>query len=266
MQPDYSIIVQRLSISEPLVGFYDAPDAAPFEPLVVPGARQCIYGSLKKWRAGKTLHLTREKHGCGGVHLFGESSMSRGQLVDFLCDEEGLRANRELMELWLDSVPSYRSKHEHLLFGPLRADQYEFLRTVTFYVNPDQLAVLSRRCGLLQPSGRRRAGRGPVRIRMHAARRAVRRPRSAAGPHRGDRPGHAPLSRPLHARLHGDAPDVRAPLQMGRPMPGAHSIRNSPSRSSKSEADHSPPVEPPAAGRISARVRLNASSSDIGGR
>ena len=153
MQPDYSPIVQRLSISEPLVGFYDAPDAGPFEPLVVPGARQCVYGSLKKWRDGKTLHLTREKHGCGGVHLFGESSMSREQLVDFLCDEEGLRANRELMELWLDSVPSYRSKHEHLLFGPLRADQYEFLRTVTFYVNPDQLAVLSVGAGYYSRPG-----------------------------------------------------------------------------------------------------------------
>jgi hypothetical protein len=101
-----------------------------------------VYASLKKWREGKTLHLTREKHGCGGLHLFGESPMARHELVDFLCGEEGLRADRELMELWLDSVPSYRSKHPNLLFGPLRADQYDYLRTVTFYVNPDQLAVL----------------------------------------------------------------------------------------------------------------------------
>jgi hypothetical protein len=142
MQPDPSVIVQRLSITEPLVGFYDAPDPAPFAPLVVPGSRQCIFASLKKWREGKTLHVTREKHGCGGEHLFGESSMSRSDLVKFLCDEEGLRASPELMEHWLDSVPNYRSNHAHLLFGPLRADQYEFLRTVTFYVNPDQLAVL----------------------------------------------------------------------------------------------------------------------------
>lgn len=142
MQPDPSIIIQRLSITEPLIGFYDAPDPAPFEPLVVPGARQCVFASIKKWREGKTLHLTREKHGCGGLHLFGESSMTRGQLVDFLCGEEGLRADRELMESWLDSVPSYRSKHPHLLFGPLRANQYDYLRSVTFYVNPDQLAVL----------------------------------------------------------------------------------------------------------------------------
>lgn len=142
MQPDPSIILERLSITEPLIGFYDAPDPAPFKPLVLPGSRRCIFGSLKKWRQGKTLHLTREKHGCGGGILFGEWEDGRDALVTFLCEEEGLRANRELMEQWLDSSPGYHPIHANLLIGPLRPDQYEYLRTVTFYVNADQLAVL----------------------------------------------------------------------------------------------------------------------------
>jgi Uncharacterised ArCR, COG2043 len=142
MQPDVSIILDRLSISLPLVGFYDAPDPQPFEPLVVPGGRQCVFASLNKWLEGKTLHLTREKHGCGGMHLFGEVVRQRDDLVRFLCDEEGLRANHELMELWLDSAKHYQPAHEHLLIGPLRPSEYEYLRSVTFYVNPDQLAVL----------------------------------------------------------------------------------------------------------------------------
>jgi Uncharacterised ArCR, COG2043 len=142
MQPDPSVILRTLSIKEPLIGFYDAPDPAPFAPLVVPGSRQCVFASVKSWRRGKTLHLTREKHGCGGGHLFGEDGESREELIDFLCDEEGLRATRELMEQWLDSAKSYEPIHEHLLFGPLRPDQYEYLRTATFYVNADQLAVL----------------------------------------------------------------------------------------------------------------------------
>jgi hypothetical protein len=141
MQPDLSIILDRLSIAPP-VGFYDAPDPEPFQPLVVPGGRQCVFMSLPKWRQGKTLHLTREKHGCGGLHLFGEEVRARDDLVKFLCDEEGLRANHELMELWLDSARHYRPRYENLLIGPLRPDQYDYLRTVTFYVNPDQLAVL----------------------------------------------------------------------------------------------------------------------------
>ena len=62
--------------------------------------------------------------------------------MGFLVDEEGLRASHELMELWLDAAPGYEPRHGHVLIGPLRADQYDYLRSVTFYVNADQLAVL----------------------------------------------------------------------------------------------------------------------------
>lgn len=142
-QPDISPILEKLSISGPLVGFYDAPDPAPFAPLVVPKGRQCIFRSMVDWKAGRTLHLTKEKHGCGGMHLLGLAERSRQELVEFLCDEEGLKASHELMNLWLDSAPHYTPRHENLLIGPLRPGQYEYLRTVTWYVNPDQLSVLT---------------------------------------------------------------------------------------------------------------------------
>jgi hypothetical protein len=142
MRPDPSAILATLSIEEPLIGLYDAPDPAPFEPLVEPGKRQCVFASFGAWRQGKTLHLTREKHGCGAGHLLGVSMRPRGELVEFLCDEEGLRASHELMDLWLDSAPHYEPVHDHLLVGPLRFHQFDHLRTVTFYVNPDQLSVL----------------------------------------------------------------------------------------------------------------------------
>lgn len=143
MQPDISPILERLSITEPLIGFYDAPDPAPFAPLIVPKGRQCVFKSLGDWREGKTLHLTKEKHGCGGMHLLGLKERSREELVEFLCDEEGLKASHDLMNLWLDSAPHYEPVHENVLIGPLRPDQYEYLRTVTWYVNPDQLSVLT---------------------------------------------------------------------------------------------------------------------------
>ena len=142
MEPSPSKILDRLAITEPLMGFYDTPDPAPFEPLTVPGGHQCVFASFKQWHEGKTLHLTKEKHGCGGGHLFGVETMPRERMVEFLCDEEGLRADHELMNLWLDSAPRYLPVHGHLLFGPLCPDQYEYLRTVTFWVNADQLAVL----------------------------------------------------------------------------------------------------------------------------
>jgi hypothetical protein len=143
VQPDVTPILQKLSIADPLIGLYDAPDAAPFEPLVVPRGRQCVFKSIPDWRAGKTLHLTKEKHGCGGMHLLGLEERSRQDLVEFLCDEEGLKASHELMNSWLDSAPRYIPRHQNVLIGPLKADQYRYLRSVTWYVNPDQLSVLT---------------------------------------------------------------------------------------------------------------------------
>lgn len=141
--PDPSPILDHLGITPPLLGFYDAPDPGPFAPLVEPRGRECIFASFKDWEEGKTLHLTREKHGCGGGHLLGVQPRTREEMVTFLCDEEGLRANHDLMNRWLEVAPHYTPIHEHLLMGPFRPDQYEYLRTVTFFVNPDQLAVLS---------------------------------------------------------------------------------------------------------------------------
>ncbi len=141
-QPDPTKILDRLSIAEPLVGFYDAPDPGPFKPLVSPGSHQCVFASFKAWHQGKTLDLTREEPGCGGSHLFGVGERPRTEMVKFLCDEEGLRADHELMNEWLDSAKHYGPANDHLLIGPLHPDQYDHLRTVTFYVNADQLAVL----------------------------------------------------------------------------------------------------------------------------
>ena len=145
MLPDLSPILERLSITEPLVGFYDAPDPGPFAPLVLPKGRQCVFRFRQEWKDGKTLDLTKEKHGCGGMHLLGLVERPREDLVEFLCDEEGLKASHELMNLWLDAAPHFTPRHQHVLIGPLRDDQYQYLRTVTFYINPDQLSVLTAR-------------------------------------------------------------------------------------------------------------------------
>ena len=143
MQPNPASIVEILAITEPLIGLYDAPDAALFAPLVEPAeSRECVFASYAHWREGKTLHITEEKHGCGAPQLLGLQTRSREDMIKFLVDEEGLRASHELMGLWLDGGAAFTPCNGHVLIGPLKAAQYEYLRTVTFYVNPDQLAVL----------------------------------------------------------------------------------------------------------------------------
>jgi hypothetical protein len=50
------------------------------------------------------------------------------------------------MMKWLDNRPPYPKKHSNIIIGPLKPDQEQFLRTVTFYVNPDQLSLLVTGC------------------------------------------------------------------------------------------------------------------------
>jgi hypothetical protein len=146
MQPDSEILLEIIGLSIPLIGFYDAPDASPFRPLFrpEPDGRACVFTFYEEWLNGGTLHITKDNFGCGGAGraLCDVTTRSREAFVKFLVDEEGLKASHDLMNQWLDTGQVYRQEHPNLLIGPLREDQYEYLKTVTFYINPDQLGAL----------------------------------------------------------------------------------------------------------------------------
>jgi hypothetical protein len=147
-QPDVGRLLEALGTAEPPIGFYDAPDPAPFQPSFDPpagtGRGACIFDYRRRWLQGERLHLTRESHMCGGAQrsLCGLQTRSREDFITFLCEDEGLRASRELMAAWIDASHTYQPHHEHLVIGPLVPAQYAWLRTVTFYVNADQLSIL----------------------------------------------------------------------------------------------------------------------------
>ena len=42
----------------------------------------------------------------------------------------------------LDYRTPYEPKYPNILIGPLKQDQYEYLKSITFFVNPDQLSLL----------------------------------------------------------------------------------------------------------------------------
>jgi hypothetical protein len=146
MHPDPTHLLSRVGISTPLIGFYDAPDPSPYDPLVRPEQKGhvCIFAFYDNWLNGETLHITKDNFGCGGTghHLFGISERSREDFVSFLVDDEGLKSSHDLMNQWLDSRKAYTPEHPNILVGPLREDQYEYLKSITLYVNPDQLSVL----------------------------------------------------------------------------------------------------------------------------
>ena len=146
MQPDPTKLIEIIGITTPLIGFYDAPDISKFKPIVAPepGKHMCVFSFYEKWLTGETLHITKDNFGCGGAakYLCSTEIMPRENHVQFLVDGEGLKASHDLMNQWLDHNNPYRPEHSNILIGPLRDDQYEHLKSVSFYVNPDQLSAL----------------------------------------------------------------------------------------------------------------------------
>jgi len=144
--PDPSYLLEQLRITLPVIGIYDAPDAAPFAPTSRPGEneRTCIYAFFDEWLQGKTLHLTRDAFGCRGCGywLFGTSFRTREDFIRFLVDDEGLKGSHDLMDQWLEVNQPYQPEFGQVFMGPLRDTQAAYLKTVTFLVNPDQLSAL----------------------------------------------------------------------------------------------------------------------------
>src|SRR5512136_561449 len=125
-QPDPARLLERLQISLPLIGFYDSPDPAAFGPLVEPDPGQCVFCFYRDWLAGRTLHLTKERYGCGGAagSLFGMQTRPRAEFIKFLADDEGLKASHALMEKWLKVRRTFRAENGHIFVGPLREDAW----------------------------------------------------------------------------------------------------------------------------------------------
>jgi hypothetical protein len=144
-QPNQANFCKRIDYVLPLIGLYDAPDPAPFAPLMEPEQGDCVFTFFEKWKEGKTLHITKEHYGCGGAGrwMCGVEARSRKDFIHFLVDGEGLKASHELMEKWIDSSKPYKSTHPHVLIGPLKEDQWEYAKSITFFVNPDQMAALA---------------------------------------------------------------------------------------------------------------------------
>jgi len=146
MLPNPERLIEKLELKLPLIGFYDAPEPEAFKPIVEPEPEKhmCLFKFYENWLDGKTLHLTETNFGCGGCGywIFGKESRDRENFVKFLVEEEGLKESNALMNLWLDNEKPFKPQHPHIFVGPLQKDKFEYLKSVTFLVNPDQLSVL----------------------------------------------------------------------------------------------------------------------------
>lgn len=143
MAMELNALCELMGIDTRPVGVYDAPDPGPFAPLASPG--RCIFDSYRAWQMGETLdiaHGSPDCRGCGYWMAGIESFPSREAFINFLTVDEGLRSDPRLTEAWLEKSRPYSPEHEHVLIGPVQPEMEKYLKTVTFFVRPDELSVL----------------------------------------------------------------------------------------------------------------------------
>ena len=142
MLPNPTKLLEIAGIENPLIGFYDVPDTKSFEPFAK--TKRCFFSAYENWMKGEYIFMSGKHFTCrgGGYWVGGTESRSRAQMLDFLTEEEGLKSSKEGMNQWLDNHKPYLIENGYVVIGPLKDEYYEFLKTITFYVNPDQLSLL----------------------------------------------------------------------------------------------------------------------------
>ena len=153
MKPNPTVLLEVADLSTPLIGFYDVSDPKPFEPFVIP--ERCIFSSYRNWLQGESILISEGNCSCqGGGYWVGgvtpawvQKSMEKDNnplqiFANGLNQREGFKSSDELMTKWLENQKPYLIENGYVVIGPLKDDQYQHLKTVTFYVNPDQLSLL----------------------------------------------------------------------------------------------------------------------------
>jgi hypothetical protein len=142
MKPDPTDLLKIAGIKLPLIGFYDVADPAAFEPFTKP--KHCIFSCYNDWLKGASTLISENEYTCrgGGYWMAGVEFSSRDDFANNLNQREGFKASTSLMRQWLDNQKPYMIEHKCVVIGPLKDEQYDYLKTITFFVNPDQLSLL----------------------------------------------------------------------------------------------------------------------------
>ncbi len=153
MKPDPTKLLEIAGIKTPLVGFYDVPDPEPFEPFANP--TRCFFSSYADWLNGYSIRISVGKSSCKGggywvggvmpdwaVKSAGPDLSPRESFAKVLNRREGFKSSDSLMCQWLENLEPYTIKNGYVVIGPLKEGHYDYLKTITFYVSPDQLSLL----------------------------------------------------------------------------------------------------------------------------
>lgn len=144
----------RLRLSTPLLAVYDSEPSDTFAPLIEAKGSACCFAYYKQWLAGETLVIRKGGGGCAGAtRAFGLEKTYPPYMAHFLTDGvgapkgEGLRASADIAQAYIDGATPPDVKSDSVLLGPLRPEQWERTRSVTFLVDPDRLAAVMTLAG-----------------------------------------------------------------------------------------------------------------------
>jgi len=149
-------LMEKLRLSTQPIAVYDAAPDSDFEPLVKAAGSACCFAYYPRWLKGETLVIERgeggftdPKHGCpGGQNAFGLGEGYPPFMAHFLTDGagapmgEGLKASPDLAQEFLDRARLVKPSGDTVLIGPLRTRKWEFVKSVSLFVDPDRLAAL----------------------------------------------------------------------------------------------------------------------------
>jgi hypothetical protein len=147
-------LMKKLRLTTPLLAVYDATPSEVFAPVFEAEGDDCCFSYYDRWLAGETLALRKGGAGCRGAHrALGIEKSSPAYMANFLTDGvgapkgEGLRATPAIAQAYLDRGKPPAPESGGILVGPLRLEQWERVRSVTFLVDPDRLAALTTLAG-----------------------------------------------------------------------------------------------------------------------
>lgn len=141
-------------LETPIIALYDTTPSPAFEPIVETKEHDCCFSYYPRWVAGETLVVTRGGPGCPGGHRgLGLEKTVPPFMANFLTDgagapaAEGLRATPAVAQALIDKAKPAENRSGCVLLGPLRVGQWDLVRSVTFFAEPDHLSGLSTLAG-----------------------------------------------------------------------------------------------------------------------
>ncbi len=142
-------LLAALKLDTPVIAVYESDDTAAFRPLVRSGGHNCCFAYYRRWLKGDTLVLTAEGKGCpGGLYHLGLRDSIMPNMEYFLtCGTEelrgeGLKASPEIAKQLFEGRMSVKQLRSTILIGPLKLEQWDSVKTLSFFVDPDRLSAL----------------------------------------------------------------------------------------------------------------------------